>query len=49
MPYIRDIPAKRGRTPRVIAKVFGTTCVKQQELLRYSRPGFAVQGVRPHS
>ena len=29
-----DVPAKRGRTPWVIAKLFGTTCVKQQELLR---------------
>ena len=25
MPYIRVVPAKRGRTPRVIAKWFSTT------------------------
>ena len=49
IPYIRDTPAKRGRTPRVIATVFGTTCVRQQELLRYLRTGFAAQGMRPHS
>ena len=49
MPYIRDVPTKRGRMPRVIAKPFGTTCVKQQELLRYLRPGFATWGMRPYS
>ena len=28
--YIRDVSAKRGRTPRVIAKLFGTMCVNSR-------------------
>ena len=32
--YIRDVPAKQGRIPRVTAIQFGTSCM---ELLRYLR------------
>ena len=30
MPYIRVVPAKRGRIPRVIAKWFSTTSVNSR-------------------